>query len=436
MSAISLLEPILNDSQPAVNFFNGRLLAAEDLTEERRAGRAKLSGYGRAFGTGVAYGLEIALPPTSITNVTATQPVNANTARIAQTGTSAPQLTVTPGLALNRKGELLQLNQPITLSLVPPAQPLAPPTGQALFSECLPFQAGVYVTGQGLYVLGIAPAEGRRGRAPVSSLSARSADCNVDQLLEGVQFKLHQLLDVTASELNDAPRLRNLVAAKCFGFGTNFFAASPFEPQDNRYGFETLALSPALTECEVPLAVLHWTQNRIAFVDQWAVRRRVLRPAHSREGRLLSDRRVGEGEARLWQFTEELETLRGAGTTPEAIRANQHFHFLPPAGVLPLTGRGRGFNAQVFFSGQVAAQPLIIEGARLEHLLRLSFAYPPIALGSGELIRLYQVRENRQAGGVAPYLAFAGGDLPFFGAARFDVSRWDFSNYTALNETL
>jgi len=50
------------------------------------------------------------------------------------------------------------------------------------------------------------------------------------------------------------------------------------------------------------------------------------------------------------------------------------------------------------------------------------------------MIWLYLVRQNRQAVADSsapkpPYALFASGQLPFFGDARFDVNRWDFSNY-------
>jgi hypothetical protein len=32
------------------------------------------------------------------------------------------------------------------------------------------------------------------------------------------------------------------------------------------------------------------------------------------------------------------------------------------------------------------------------------------------------------------YIAFATGHMPFYGLARFDVSQWDYSNFSAFDE--
>jgi hypothetical protein len=51
------------------------------------------------------------------------------------------------------------------------------------------------------------------------------------------------------------------------------------------------------------------------------------------------------------------------------------------------------------------------------------------------MIWLYAVRENIQAIDTATanpplaYLIFASGHMPFYGAARYDVNRWDYSNF-------
>jgi hypothetical protein len=67
--------------------------------------------------------------------------------------------------------------------------------------------------------------------------------------------------------------------------------------------------------------------------------------------------------------------------------------------------------------------------------MRQSMAYPPLDVNSEEMVWLYLVRENMQSIAASPtnpprsYLVFARGELPFYGDARYDVSRWDYSNY-------
>ena len=80
---------------------------------------------------------------------------------------------------------------------------------------------------------------------------------------------------------------------------------------------------------------------------------------------------------------------------------------------------------------------MFIEGARFERVIRESVSYPPLSLDTGELIWLYQVRQNRQtidaggSGAPQPYLIFSSGHVPFCGEARFDVNRYSYSNYSS-----
>jgi hypothetical protein len=179
--------------------------------------------------------------------------------------------------------------------------------------------------------------------------------------------------------------------------------------------------------------------------------------------RLISQRReasrLAEAEATSLQFQDQVKRL----TQPERtqtelaqIRAIDYFRYLPAGGFLPLGGiRGsRGFSSLKFFETRVArspvyqtlvaggkpVDPLIIEGAQVEGLLRRSLAYPPIDLTSADsndniLIWVYVVRENKQ--GVdslavpmpQSYLIFTTGQMPYLAEAHYDVCRWDYSNY-------
>ena len=57
-SQISLQQPILDGGIRSINFFNGRLLSARDLTREQSANREAERRLGRAIGEGIAYGYE------------------------------------------------------------------------------------------------------------------------------------------------------------------------------------------------------------------------------------------------------------------------------------------------------------------------------------------------------------------------------------------
>src|ERR1700759_3891854 len=65
LMAVNLLTPILSTRTRSINFFNGRLLAAEDLTSEQQYYRATQTLLGNAIGDGVVTGLEVSISPQS-----------------------------------------------------------------------------------------------------------------------------------------------------------------------------------------------------------------------------------------------------------------------------------------------------------------------------------------------------------------------------------
>src|ERR1041384_5963402 len=58
MSTINLEEPITLGGIQAINFFNGRLLSGEDLTQEQAMGLLRDRRLGQATGAGIVCGLE------------------------------------------------------------------------------------------------------------------------------------------------------------------------------------------------------------------------------------------------------------------------------------------------------------------------------------------------------------------------------------------
>jgi hypothetical protein len=416
MSVTRLDTPYLDGGIRSTHFFNGRLLSREDMQREQDAERAVHERLGRAIGAGIVRGLEV-------------------TARsIGGSSVTDPVVTVRAGLALNRRGQTVALDRDVDVSLLrPTAPPAADASRTGRFGDCLPPDTSVYVTGTGVYLLSVCPASQKQGLAVVNGLGNTGAPCNAKELVEGVQFRLAQV-KLTAAELADDAHLRNVAAYK-------FFAAEGAGLDAARDPFGVPAApaaltDPALTDCDVPLAVLHWTATGgLRFVDLWSARRRPTHPPLA--GRIplgVDDPMLALGEAVLFQFQDQLETLRAS---PQ-LRAIDVFRWLPPVGLLPLGGStgALGFNAAVFFSGFTTRGPLFIEGTRVRPLLQLATNSPPIQVGlqpPGELVWLYRVRENQQSvdGAVPrqPYLIFALGRLPCQVEPRFDVSRWSFANY-------
>ncbi|HEV3037499.1 MAG TPA: hypothetical protein VHA33_06905 [Candidatus Angelobacter sp.] len=415
----NLLTAIVNDRTRSVNFFNGRLLTGEDLTAEQKANRVAHSLLGQAVGSGVAYGLEVSESATLST-------------------VASPVLSIKQGLAINPNGGTLLLDNDTDISLVRPASPTN--GGTSVFQECLPMQSGVYIAGAGVYLLTIGPASANQGLAEVSGVNTGAAPCNSKYKIDGVQFQLIQI-DLTLAESGDVNHIRNLVAYKCFGV-TDWAAnvTDPFGTPPGGHGLiDQLRTAQTITGCEVPLAVLYWTATGgLVFIDMWAVRR----PLVSRD--LLDSwapgagrRRATEGLAMFLQFQAQLQDLLGPSGSGPAIHANQFFRYLPPVGILPISGVGtsKGINYLSFFAGDTFRKPQFVEGARLNNLVREAFEYPPVDLNDKVMVWLYWVRENMQAintgASAVPnaYVIFASGHVRNYGFPHFDVNRWSYSTY-------
>jgi hypothetical protein len=411
-----LQQPILDGGIRSINFFNGRLLSARDLTREQSANREAERRLGQAIGEGISYGLEVSKSSAS------TQ--------------ESPVVTVESGLAINRIGQILMLAQKTEVALVRRATP-----GPGIiepFGECAPLQSGTYVAGAGVYLLTIAPAQGTEGRAVTHSLENATAACNTDTTVNAVQFRLIQLdQQISATEMLNQNTLRNVIAYKCFGVdSTSKFPINPFTTNLEKYGLLDNLRPTWLTECEVPLAILYWTLvDGIKFIDLWSVRRRLARRLADKTWSFLTSERITrEGEAMYLQFQSQLKDLAGSGVTLSQVKAKDHFKYLPAAGLLPVGGSG-GFDYTTFFNGITIRQPIFIEGAQLRSLFQESYEYPPVDTGSELVFYLYTVRENAQSslGGVAPaqsYMVFASGHTPYRGEARYDVHHWNFGNFS------
>ena len=421
MDPLQLRTPILAGGIRSVNFFNGRMLSAEDLSQEKIANKEARQQLGQAIGDGIAYGLEVR-------------------ETLGVSSTTAPVVTVTEGLALNRLGQALQLRTSVEVALARPPQS-GGETVNALFYDCRPPQAGPYVTGKGVYVLTIQSAAGVEGKAPVSGLGNLDAACNARYQIDGVQFRLIQL-PVTSTELSKPDLLRNHMAYRCFGVNDNAvasFPANPFGPPVTSYGLMDDLRPNCLQDDEVPLALIFWTvTGGIGFVDMWSVRRRITKPSTDQDWALLtSARRIAEGEAMFLQFQQHIQDIRLNQGTLETMVATDRFEYLPPVGLLPVGGvrSSRGFDYKSFFRNKTFREPTHVESARVNELFHEALLYPPIELSSPEMLWLYYVQQNRQTifttSSIPPqgYLIFVNGHMSNRGEARFDLNHWDYGNF-------
>jgi hypothetical protein len=460
MSVTELLEPVLTGGIRNAYFFNGRTLTAEDLRALQQAVVARQQLLGQAIGDGVVTGLEVALNQAAST-------------------LARPVVTVQKGVAINRRGEAMALTGTIDLALVGQASARAAEEGE--FAACDQFSP-VTLTNLGLYLLVMLPASGFDGRVPMTTVGMEgvAGACGSKYAVSGVRFRLVRValpanpdplslaaqvtqlateLEVLIGQLPapDQPQppvvaadvfrkvslLRNGAAHLCFG--TEALAAFVADPPARlggggsayaRYGLlDELRTAGAMTDCEVPLALVYWTSQGLRFVDEWAVRRMVRRPSVAP----LDQRRIPGLEA-THQFQGQLAGLtlgNDIGVQPASISCVSFFLRLPSLGFLtPLAAYGTaGFNQSVFFKGRTVRGPAFIEGALLPTLFEIAQRVPPIDLADREMISLYIVRENRQPYDVGaatlpmPYLIFVNGQAANIGTPRFDLNYWNYAHF-------
>jgi hypothetical protein len=441
-----LCEPVLDGAIRNTNFFNGRILTAEDLSDQQLAERRHRQHLGQTIGSGVVRGLEITLRGTGAL------------------GRTAPAVRVSAGLALTPRGDALEVSTSIDVVLAR-QEPAASTLGQFELCTTVPPPG----SGVGVYVLLLCPARGYLGQAPRAGLdgSGTIEGCGSRYALDGVTFRLVPLVvpglaglsaemadpelstlfsrtdqrDLAVIRPGDLSRLRSRIAQLCFGTrqvrALTLESVGAREADVSRWGaLDELFANGTLTADDVPLAIVYWTSGGIAFVDSWSVRRRpAAPPAGTAMAVLISDRRQREAEAILLQFDEHIRGLLGSGVDAGQVAADEYFTALPPCGTLPIrdTRSLGGFDTARFFGRYASHDVSLIDLRMLRQLLHEAQYHEPIDLASEGRIQLYRIWENVQAVGNGSStqltLVFASAALPYSGVARFAHARWDLSRF-------
>jgi hypothetical protein len=301
----------------APHYTNGRLLTAEDLQQEQRAGLERLAQTGRAAGYGIIEGFQVT------------------------TAAGKTALKVTAGLGLNRLGQVVHLAADSVTLPVQPVIPSQEPIRRAgRFEACAEPEGGEPpVTAAGAYLLTVAPLAQLEGFVPRKACDGTStAACANQWEIEGVEFKIIRLVNYTPPTGNRINRNRNLLAHWFFGSQEiTGLMRDPLQFPAAYTGFSNIAADD-FTHCNLPLAVFFWTNNQIRFIDQWAVRRRLVHPYPATKWAAnISDQRLAEGQARFLQFQEQAANLQAEfGPQTDTLRAVDHFGYLPPVGILPV----------------------------------------------------------------------------------------------------
>jgi len=360
-----------------VNFFNGRLVTSRDMARTQQARQEGDARLGQGMGAGIVQGLEIAVADAA-----------------------ALQVTITPGLCINAAGQTLCLGAKQTLGLVATADTAAA-AATGSFGRCGMLSGGGYVLGNGLYLLALAPLRSSEGKAPVLALEPGNARCNTDSLVEAVQFRLMRVdaaqlakLGLNANPIGAAAvsQWRSAVAYACFGYPALLDAHANFATAPTSGTLLDAMRQSALTECDVPLALVYMTAAAgIVFVDAWAVRRRVAGGSAAQDWSAWFGPGLDAlGEAQMAQFQQQLAEIPTAALA--GIRASDWFNWLPPAGFLDANGT-RSVDGLAFLGTRQPVRTVPLAPGDVRALLAQALRRDAVRLDSTSKprIRLYRV---------------------------------------------
>lgn len=324
MSNSQLVGANFQDGLLSPYFFNGRLLAAEDLQLDQDTMLARLAILGTAIGYGVISGLRV----TGAKNTTTLQ--------------------ITKGTGLNSAGHIIRLPNPATLSLSPQSGTTSAPPNTGKFGDCdlasLPTGGAINT---GVYLLTVMPSSRFEGKVAYKAAAGSTSPpgCANKWERDGLVFKaipISSALFPITSAVTDR-NIQNLLAHWCFGsLELQHLADDPFHFDDRFTGIDLIPHGD-LTPCDLPLAVFYWKNGALQFVDAWSARRRLVRPGAwdgltgSKDdwSGLLSDKRIAEGQARFLQFQHQIDAFLDTGKAG-SVKASDYFRFLPPVGFLPI----------------------------------------------------------------------------------------------------
>lgn len=315
-------------------YFDGRFLAARDLTREQDYVLARQADLCRAGGFGVVSGLQVAVDPKDANNI-----------------------VVSAGLGVTPGGELVIISDQVSLDLtdVTTDPALSARMGIARLREPAARRRS------GLYVVALRAVEfdaGPVARYP-TTLDGQRATHNGD-IVEATIVTLIPYPD--RGDPTELAMRRAHAAKEIFVDRVN----------------------PGVTADALPIAMIALDiRGNLLWVDQHLVRREVGAEAGDILG--VSGAPLALREAFLLQYEAHLRAVVAA---PHAsLVASQHFLALPPAGLLPAAAIDRRSFTQRFFPADVDVDLSIIPSDELGALLEEARMLPPIDLTAPDELR-------------------------------------------------
>lgn len=306
-------------------YFDGKFLAARDLTRDQAYFLARQAGYARALGPGVVEGLEVSA------------------------GVSSSDLLVHPGFGYTSAGELVSLSGVVRVSLA-----------QLFRLQTLASQLGTLKQPRpplrnrtGVFVLGLRALE-------FSANPVAAYPTSLDGPRHVEEGDIVEASALTLSYLADAPPDR--IAA--------------MRGQLARDAFVSDAL-PALPAELLPLALLALQGDQVVWVDMHLARRAAGQAHSDVLGFGFAPRLLRE--AHLAQYSQQLGELMARPLAGRPTAA-QYFAALPPAGPLPAAAVSARDFSQSWFPPGVQADLCLVPEDEIALLVEESLLLPPIDL--------------------------------------------------------
>ncbi|MGM9480215.1 hypothetical protein ACS5PN_03380 [Roseateles sp. NT4] len=311
-------------------WFDGKFLAARDLTREQAYFLARQAGFARALGPGVVEGLEVSQ------------------------GSVATELQVSPGFGYTTAGELVALTGPVRVSLAQlfQLQTLAQQLNAGKKKLLIP----PLRNRTGIFVLGLRALEFSAN--PVSSYpTGLDAERTVEpgDIVEASALTLHYVADAPAERIE---ALRGELAREVF----------------------VQQAGPALPAETLALALVALTGDTVRWIDVHLARRTAGQSHADVLGFGFAPRLLRE--AHLAQYQDHLDDVmkRPLGARPSAA---QFFSSLPAAGPLPAAAVNTADFSQSWLPAGIDAELTLVPQDEIAMLVEESLTLPPIDLQLG-----------------------------------------------------